>query len=102
MKLLSRLLISMLAVMLLDGCATLSRLVPEKQPEAEQTDVVAAPYNANALNNFYMGRQYVAQGRYELAREHYLIALASAREGDMRDSLVTELKVVDRLIKTLR
>ncbi len=94
---------SILAAALMGGCATMSELLPkDPPPPPTPMDVVAAPYSGNALQNFYIGRQYVAQGRYELAREHYLLALASAREEAMRDTLVTELQTVDRLIKTLR
>lgn len=103
MKMLRKIAAIMILAALPVGCASLSARAPEQQaPPPEPTDVVAAPYDANALHNFYVGRQFVAQGRYELAREHYLLALASAREEAMRDTLVAELQNVDRLIKTLR
>ena len=100
MKRLTALFILLVALLTLEGCAMLDGLVSKPAPPAP--GVVVAPYNGNALHNFYMGRQYVAEGRYELAREHYLLALASAREEAMRDALVAELQSVDRLIKTLR
>lgn len=99
------LLAAFLAVAPLAGCATLSGMFAEKEPAApppEPTDVMAAGYNANALHNFYMGRQYVAQGRYELAREHFLLAIASADGPELQESLTAELHAVDRLIRTLR
>ncbi|MFV0350040.1 MAG: hypothetical protein ACK5JO_15815 [Halodesulfovibrio sp.] len=103
MKRLIALFMMLAALLTLEGCAMLDGLVSKPAPPAPPAPgVVVAPYNGNALHNFYMGRQYVAEGRYELAREHYLLALASAREETMRDALVAELQSVDRLIKTLR
>ena len=47
-------------------------------------------------------RYFQAQGRYELAREHFLLALAAARTDAERDMLDQELRTVDLQIKTLR
>ncbi|UZP67851.1 hypothetical protein N1030_02430 [Desulfovibrio mangrovi] len=103
MKRLTALLTTLTVMLMLEGCAMFEALKARpEQPAPRPSEVVVAPYNGNALHNFYMGRQYVAEGRYELAREHYLLALASAREETMRDALVAELQSVDRLIKTLR
>ena len=64
--------------------------------------VASVPESDEALHNWHQGRTYQAQGRYELAREHYLLALAAARSDDVRDALAREVDVVDRQIKTLR
>lgn len=64
--------------------------------------VASVPESDEALHNWHQGRTYQAQGRYELAREHYLLALAAARSDDVRDALTREVDVVDRQIKTLR
>ena len=55
-----------------------------------------------ALANWHNARYFQAQGRYELAREHYLLALAAARTDDVRNALGQELYAVDLQIKTLR
>jgi len=61
-----------------------------------------APHNSNTLWNVQLGRDYAAQGRFELAREHLLMALASNSEPHMREMLNHELKSVDTMIKTQR
>lgn len=91
----------LIGALAITGCSY-KNLVPKQEEPEEVTTAMAVPYNANALNNFYLGRQYTAQMRYELAREHYLMALASARHEALRESLVHELDAVDRLIKTVR
>lgn len=64
--------------------------------------VASVPESDEALHNWHQGRTYQAEGRYELAREHYLLSLAAARSDDVRDALAREVDVVDRQIKTLR
>lgn len=64
--------------------------------------VAQAPYSENSLNNLHIGRQYLAQGRYELAREHFLMGLASARNGAMRQRLSQELQAAERMIQAQR
>lgn len=64
--------------------------------------VATVPESDEALHNWQQGRTYQAQGRFELAREHYLLALAAARSDDTRDALAREVHVVDRQIQTLR
>ena len=60
-------------------------------------------HNPVSLQNYRAARAYSAQGRLELAREHYLLAHAAA-EGDaeLQGMLEKELVAVDRMIKTLR
>ena len=55
-----------------------------------------------AMHNWHQARYLQAQGRYELAREHYLLALSAARTNDVRNALDQELHAVDLQIKTLR
>lgn len=102
-----RIIVFLMILISLSGCAWFSGGSAENTTERspmpeEQHALITVPYHAQALNNFYMGRDYAAQGRYELAREYYLLALASARNDQLRQSLVYELNAVDRLIKTLR
>ncbi len=65
-------------------------------------NMVAVPYSPETLYNIDRARTFTAEGRYELAREHYLLALAGNRNPDMRDQLAEELHSVDLMIKTMR
>lgn len=58
--------------------------------------------NEVSLLNYRIARDYAADGRYELAREHYLLALAAAGTPELRNSLARELSGVDKMIKSLR
>ncbi len=64
--------------------------------------MAVAPYDPNSLWNLKLGRDYVGQGRYELAKEHYLMALASANDPESREMIEHELRSVDLMIKTQR
>ena len=57
--------------------------------------------SAASIHNLQKGRQYVAEGRYELAREHYLFALAASDEMN-KDVIAQELHAVDLMVKTQR
>ncbi|MDY7001336.1 MAG: hypothetical protein SVS15_06100 [Thermodesulfobacteriota bacterium] len=72
----------------LTGCA---------KPQAE-----AVPYHGHALHNFHLGRKYQAQGRYEMARDRFLQALATAEDADMRARLAREIQAADKLIELQR
>lgn len=65
------------------------------------TRTVVTDHSPNSLVNLQLGRQYVAEGRYELAKEHYLMALA-ASDDQNRESIAQELHSVDMMIKTQR
>ena len=67
-----------------------------------ESEVAAAPYNYEALYNFQMGKNYLAEGRYELAKERFTLALAANRNPEMQDTLVHELEAVNMMIQTLR
>lgn len=86
----SLLLIPLFAVLLL-GCAG-----REQAPEPEPL------HNSNSLWHLQVGRDYAGQGRYELAREQLLMALASNSDPYMRNMLSHELKSVDAMIQTQR
>lgn len=64
--------------------------------------VTVTPYNSNFIWHMKTGRDYVAQGRYELGKEHYLMALASSDDGESREVASQELKAVDMMIQTQR
>lgn len=95
------------------GCSTLGSFFSSSDTEqsTSQADALAvrsdenlyaSPYTPDSIANYRLGREYAAAGRYELAREHYLLALAAASDRDMQDALVSELKSIDMMIKSLR
>ena len=65
--------------------------------------VTAIPHTPVSLSYYQAGRAYSAQGRFELAREQYLLAYAAA-EGDssLRTMLEQELKAADKMLRTVR
>ncbi len=77
------------------GCGTVKSYVSDEK-------VAVVPYDTNCLWNLKLGRDYVSQGRYELAKEHYLMALASSDDAETRTLVSHELRAVDLMIKTQR
>ena len=67
-----------------------------------KSDVAAVPYTDEAMYNYQMGKYYLADGRYELAKEHLTLALAANRNPQMQKTLVCELESVNMMIQTLR
>jgi hypothetical protein len=59
-------------------------------------------YAPDSIAHYLLGRDYAASGRYELAREQYLLALAAADNREMQQSLMQELDSVNMMIKSLR
>ena len=86
MSLLRILLVPLLMGLFLAGCSFHSPLVAESD---ETMDWVLA-------------RRYQAEYRYELARQHFALALAAARTPTVVERLKQELAAVDLQIKTLR
>ena len=54
------------------------------------------------MDNWVLARRYQAEYRYELARQHFALALAAARTPTVVERLKQELAAVDLQIKTLR
>ena len=54
------------------------------------------------MRNWKLARDYEQQMRYELARQHYLLALASSRSEPAQTQLRRELESVDLQIRTMR
>ncbi len=98
----TRVLILSILVLALTGCSAFRAQEVVENPRPVERRVVASPYSSNSMQNLYIGRQYVAQQRYELAKEHFLLALASAENENMREQLVSEITAVNRLLETLR
>lgn len=71
-------------------------------PAEEPVNTMVVEYNTDCLRSYKAARDFTAAGRYELAKEHYLIALASANTPALQDALVKELDSVNLMIKSLR
>jgi uncharacterized protein HemY len=70
---------------------------------ARQADRAAlTPYDAHCLHNLQLGREYMGQGRYALAKEHFLLALAASDDPETRNLLSHELRSVEMMLKTQR
>lgn len=54
------------------------------------------------IDNWMAARHYQAEGRYELAKQYYSLALAAARTQSALDQLKRELYTVDLQIRTMR
>ena len=54
------------------------------------------------MHNWQLARDYERQMRYELARQHYLLALASCRSASTQEQLRRELESIDLQIRTMR
>jgi tetratricopeptide (TPR) repeat protein len=59
-------------------------------------------YDANAVYNYALGRRYQAEGRYELAREHLLQALAMSEDEELRNLVVRDIEAADKAIRSRR
>jgi hypothetical protein len=77
------------------GCAT-----ADKEPPPDRAALT--PYDANCLHYWQLGRTYMGQGRFELAREQLLLALAASNSAETRSLLSHELRSVEMMIKTER
>lgn len=84
-------------ILVLSGCG--SSTSKSSRPGA---DVALVAENPVSLHNYRTAREYAASGRYELAREHYLLAYASAEDATVKEMLAKELKAVDLMIHSLR
>ena len=64
--------------------------------------VAVVPYDQAAIRGIQQGRAYAAQGRLELAKEQYMMALASSNDGATQALATHELEAVDRMIQAQR
>lgn len=82
------------------GCSFFNSIISSNKEV--QGEAAVTQYSTASLRNYKTARDFAAQGRYELAREHYLLALASASDPYLQDALAQELESVDMMIKSLR
>ncbi len=87
---------------LLSGLSACSWLPTVSWDKTSDAQVGVVPYSPDSLWNLQTGRDYAAAGRYELAREHYLLGLASSNDPAITALLEQELRGVDMMIKTVR
>lgn len=93
-------LMAILAFMLLAACACSTSSVTKLfEPEDKMVVIQDSP---EALWSLRSGREYVGEGRYELAREQYLNALAASSDPQTRAVISRELETVDLMIKAQR
>ncbi|THB71833.1 MAG: hypothetical protein D6E12_00555 [Desulfovibrio sp.] len=68
----------------------------------QDAEIAGAPYHEHAMQNLLLGRRYMAQGRYELARERFLIGLAAAQNPEMKRILAQEVQGCDMMVQSQR
>jgi hypothetical protein len=71
-------------------------------PRFSNDRIVIVPHDPNSLWNLKLGREYASSGRYELAKEHYLLALASSSDEETKKLVSHELHAVDLMIQAQR
>jgi len=57
---------------------------------------------APTLSNWTIARSYQAQGRFEMARQYFVLALANALTPDSQVALRQEIEAVERQIQAMR
>ncbi|MFW5733884.1 MAG: hypothetical protein ACOCWR_02380 [Oceanidesulfovibrio sp.] len=67
-----------------------------------RADVAAVPYHEHSLWNLYRARDYMAQGRYEIAREHLALARTTAKTKEMQELLDREIAAMNAAIRNRR
>ena len=62
----------------------------------------AVSYSDQSLHNYKQGQYYASAGRFELAREYYLLALAATTDPDMQEAISRDLEAADAAIQIQR
>ncbi|SKA72786.1 hypothetical protein [Desulfobaculum bizertense] len=83
-------------VLALSGCSTSS------SPRAYGDRLDTLPYSQTALSSLAQGREYQAQGRYELARQTFVDGLMAAKNPELKATLKEEIASTDRIIRSRR
>jgi hypothetical protein len=87
-----------LSALFMAACGSRERRLPADL----QKPGTLGSYESVCQYNLYQGRAYAAQGRYELAKEHLLLALAQSTDPITRRVAGNELKSVEMSILTRR
>ncbi len=64
--------------------------------------VTSMPETSQTVVFWRQARDYQAQGRYELAKQYYQLALAGSRSSETQAVLQREIEAADRMLQTLR
>ena len=64
--------------------------------------VTSLPESSQTIAAWRDARDYQAAGRYELAKQYFQVALASARTPDSQAALQREIEAADRVLQTMR
>ena len=81
---------------ILAACAGCSLFEPSKARAA------AVNYSDQSLHNYKQGQYYASAGRFELAKEYYLLALAATTDPGMQDAISRDLEAADAAIQIQR
>lgn len=65
-------------------------------------ELAVIPQDAGSLDHYAMGLRMKREGRFLLAREHFELARATARDQNMYSRCEAEIAAMDRAIKALR
>lgn len=68
----------------------------------EGKGLTVIPQDPGSLDHFSLGLRSMREGRYLLAREHFVLAKATARDWDMTRRCDAEIAAADRAIMGLR
>lgn len=66
------------------------------------TKITASPESATTLSYWTIARGYQAEGRHELAKQYFTLALAGARSGMSQAELQQEIEVSNRMLQAMR
>lgn len=88
----------LLLLLTLAGLASLAALAGC----SKSAGLLVLPDDAHSLEQYALGLKYTQQGRYLMAKESFELALATARNEDMRRRCELELGAVERAIKEQR
>lgn len=66
--------------------------------EAPKANAAAVNYSDQSLHNYKQGQYYASAGRFELAREYYLLALAATSDPEMQEAISRDLEAADAAI----
>ncbi|MDR2604077.1 MAG: hypothetical protein LBC55_01830 [Desulfovibrio sp.] len=89
----------LLSALFMAACGSRERRLPT---DLQKPGMFFGDYESVCQYNLYQGRAYAAQGRYELAKEHLLLALAQSTDPITRRVAGNELKSVEMSILTRR
>ena len=87
-------------ILLAAGCA--GKSAATTTPDGEEIVAVSVPYNEVCLHHYQLAQYYAVAGRYEVALEFYLLALASAENPQLRSILASQLDGVEKMIYSTR